>query len=179
MWPRQAPRTFGLEGLLVAGPSPAPLPSEADADDICLLLYTSGTTGFPKGVMHSQRSFVMAGEGFVERMHLTPEERMLCVLPLYHINALFYSLGGALAAGASLVLAPRFSASGFWPLVAASGATEVNIVAAIGTILARRPRSEWMAGHTLRKVYGAPITPRPTRCSHESSGSSRSSKATA
>ena len=123
------------------------------------MLYTSGTTGFPKGVMHSQRNFVMAGEGFVARMWLQPEDRLLCVLPMFHINALFYSIAGTLAAGASLVIAPKFSASQFWPTAAASGATQVNLIAAIGHILARRPRSEFDPGHRLRVVYGGPITP--------------------
>jgi len=144
--------------LLTSAPQAA-LPENVGPDDTCVILYTSGTTGFPKGVMHSQRSFVMAGEGFVERMYLQPEDRLLCILPLFHINALFYSLGGTLAAGASLVLTPRFSASGFWALAARSGATEVNIIAAVGNILARRPRSEFVPDHRLRKVYGAPIPP--------------------
>jgi crotonobetaine/carnitine-CoA ligase len=147
-----------LQGLVQSTP-PGSLPGDVGPEDICLILYTSGTTGFPKGVMHSQRNFVLAGEGFVERMYLQPEDRLLCILPLFHINALFYSLGGTVAAGASIVLAPRFSASGFWLLAAKSGATEVNILAAVGSILARRPRSEFVPGHRLRKVYGAPITP--------------------
>jgi len=147
-----------LQALVESTP-PGSLPGDVGPEDICLILYTSGTTGFPKGVMHSQRNFVLAGEGFVERMYLQPEDRLLCILPLFHINALFYSLGGTVAAGASIVLAPRFSASGFWPLAACSGATEVNILAAVGSILARRPRSEFVPGHRLRKVYGAPITP--------------------
>jgi crotonobetaine/carnitine-CoA ligase len=45
------------------------------ADDTCILIYSSGTTGFPKGVMHSQRTVVLAGEGFVRRMHLDPAEK--------------------------------------------------------------------------------------------------------
>ena len=147
-----------LHELVDATPQEPPL-EDRSPDATCLILYTSGTTGFPKGVMHSQRNFVMAGEGFVERMHLQPDDRLLCILPLFHINALFYSLGGTLAAGASLVLTPRFSASGFWPLAATSGATEVNIIAAVGNILARRPRSEFVSGHRLTKVYGAPVPP--------------------
>ena len=136
----------------------APLPPLPSPDTCCLIVYTSGTTGFPKGVMHSQRNVVTAGEGFVARLDLQPEERLLAALPLFHVNALFYSLGGALAAGASLALAERFSASRFWPLVHASGATEFNIIAAIGSILAQRPRSEYLPGHKLRKIYGSPMT---------------------
>ena len=128
------------------------------ANDTCLFIYTSGTTGFPKGVMHSQRNLTLAGEGFVERLYVQPEERLLAVLPLFHINALLYSLCGALAAGATYVLAPRFSASTFWPLVLQSGATLVNTIAAITTILLKRPASEFIPGHSLRKLYGAPLT---------------------
>ncbi len=154
----EAEGAIGMDALCAsAGARPLPAPPGADAT--CLTLYTSGTTGFPKGVMHSQRNFVMAGEGFVARMWLQPEDRVLCILPMFHINALFYSIAGALAAGASLVLEPSFSASRFWRVAAETGATEVNIIAAIGHILARRPRSEFDPRHRLRAVYGAPITP--------------------
>jgi crotonobetaine/carnitine-CoA ligase len=138
-------------------PASVALPDDVSADDTCLILYTSGTTGFPKGVMHSQRNFVLAGEAFVERMHLQPEDRLLVILPLFHINALFYSLGGACASGASLLIAPKFSASNFWRAAADGGATEVNILAFAGNILARRPRSEYAPEHRIRKVYGAAI----------------------
>jgi crotonobetaine/carnitine-CoA ligase len=139
------------------------------ADDTCIILYTSGTTGFPKGVMHAQSSLIVAGEGFVERMRLAPEDRLMAILPLFHINALFYSLMGAIAAGASLVLVPRFSASSFWKTAAATGATQVNIIAAVGNILARRPRSEFVP-HAIRKVYGAPISTEIERAFREEFG---------
>jgi carnitine-CoA ligase len=130
---------------------------EGTASSTCIFIYTSGTTGFPKGVMHSQRSLVIAGEGFVARMFLQPDDRVLCVLPMFHINAIFYSLSGSLAAGATLILEPRFSASSFWKTVHDTRATEVNTIAAASAILMRRPRSEFVGGHALQKIYGAPF----------------------
>ena len=134
-------------------PPPA---SAATPDSVCVFIYTSGTTGFPKGVMHSQRNMVLAGEAFVQRMYLQPDDRLLCIQPMFHINALFYSLSGALAAGATLILLRRFSASGFWQTVAATRATEVNTVAAASNILMRRSRGEFVP-HGLEKIYGGPF----------------------
>jgi crotonobetaine/carnitine-CoA ligase len=134
-------------------------PPDAQTPDVpCVFIYTSGTTGFPKGVMHGQRTMILAGEGFVARMHLQPDDRLLCILPMFHVNALFYSLAGALAAGATLVLVPRFSASTFWHDAARTRATEANTIAAVSNILLRRPRSEFVPDHSLRKIYGAPFS---------------------
>jgi crotonobetaine/carnitine-CoA ligase len=142
---------------LAATQGPAPNDT-ATPDAACVFIYTSGTTGVPKGVMHGQRALLLAGEGFVQRMYLQPEDRLLCILPMFHINALFYSLAGALAAGATLILLPRFSAHTFWRDVARTHATEANTIAAVSNILMRRPRSEFVPGHSLRKIYGAPFS---------------------
>ena len=133
-------------------------PAVGQPDSVCLFIYTSGTTGVPKGGMHTQRNVLLAGEGFVQRMHLDSSDRLLCILPMFHINALLYSLMGSLAAGATLILEPRFSASTFWRTVKDTGATEVNTIAAVSNILMRRPRSEFVPGHALRKIYGAPFS---------------------
>ena len=142
---------------LVARRDEVPLP-EIGRDDAVVVIYTSGTTGFPKGVVHTQSNYVLAGEAFVARLHLQPSERCLALLPFYHINALFYSLGGALAAGGTLITARAFSASRFWKLAAETGATQFNFLAAVGTILTKRARSEYDPTHKLRKMYGAPMT---------------------
>ena len=129
-------------------------PPQGRAQDTCIIIYTSGTTGFPKGVMHSQFNLVTAGEANVERLHLQPEDRVLIILPFFHVNAVFYSLSGVLASGACMILIPRFSASNFWHVAADHGATVVNIIEAIGTILCARDRSEYRPDHTLRVAYG-------------------------
>ncbi len=139
---------------LIDAARPVALPDDISGDDTCVIVYTSGTTGHPKGVMHSQRSFVTAGEAFVQRVHLQPDDRVMIVLPLFHMNALFYSVAGALAAGGSMAVVPKFSASSFWQTAVECGATEVNIIEAIGSILRARPRSEFRPEHRIRAVYG-------------------------
>ncbi len=130
------------------------LPPQGKASDTCIIIYTSGTTGFPKGVMHSQFNLVTAGEANVERLHLQPEDRVLIILPFFHVNAVFYSLSGVLASGACMILVPRFSASNFWHVAADHGATVVNVIEAIGSILCARDRSEYRPDHKLRVAYG-------------------------
>jgi len=130
-------------------------PPPVTAEDTCLIIYTSGTTGFPKGAMHSQRNFVMAGEANVARLALQPEDRLMVILPLFHVNALFYSLAGTVAAGSTMVLMARFSASEFWTQAADLRVTQVNLIDAVGRILARRPRSEFRPDHGITRLYGA------------------------
>ncbi|MBX9902954.1 MAG: AMP-binding protein [Burkholderiales bacterium] len=130
------------------------LPDDITGDATCLIVYTSGTTGFPKGAMHSQKSFVTGGEAFVQRVYLQDDDRVMVVLPLFHINAMFYSVAGTLAAGACMIIIPKFSASTFWQTAVDTGATQVNIIEAIGSILRNRPRSEFRPEHRIAKVYG-------------------------
>lgn len=146
-----------LHDLIGAAPQvkfPDELPDDITGDATCLIVYTSGTTGFPKGAMHSQKSFVTGGEAFVQRVYLQDDDRLMIVLPLFHINAMFYSLAGTLAAGASMVIIPKFSASTFWQTAVDTGATQVNIIEAIGSILKNRPRSEFRPEHRIGRVYG-------------------------
>ncbi len=137
-----------------AGASNQNLPAQPGADSACIIIYTSGSTGFPKGATHSQRNFVMSGEANVSRLWLQPEDRLLIVLPLFHVNAYFYSLAGALMAGAAVIVQERFSASTFWQTAVETGATQVNLIDAAGRILAARPRSEFRPGHRIRIAYG-------------------------
>lgn len=139
---------------IIATDTTQPSANDAAADAPCVIIYTSGTTGFPKGAMHSQRNFVTSGEANVARLWLQPDDRLLIVLPLFHVNALFYSLAGSLAAGATAIVAERFSASNFWAMAVETGATQVNFIDTIGLILKARPRSEFRPEHKIRLTYG-------------------------
>lgn len=93
-----------------------------------LLMYTSGTTGQPKGVLLSQASLVANAMSISREHALGPTDRVLAVLPLYHINAFVVTMLAPLAHGGSLVMPARFSSAQFWPLAARTQCTWLNLV---------------------------------------------------
>ena len=88
--------------------------SMPNEDDIAILMYTSGTTGKPKGVLLSHKNVIAGGRNTAVAHQLTENDIAMCVLPLFHINAQMVSVMGALYSGGQLVVAPKFSASKFW-----------------------------------------------------------------
>ncbi|MGH3509657.1 MAG: AMP-binding protein [Nocardioidaceae bacterium] len=134
----------------------ARLPDRVGPDDLAVLIPTSGTTGRSKLVMQTHRSYAMAGVGFPYWMELTDADRLMTSLPLFHINAPAYSVLGSLAAGAGLVLLPRFSASGFLDSARRHQATEFNAIGAMLEILMRQPPRDDDADTDLRLCYTGP-----------------------
>ncbi|MFL6099803.1 MAG: AMP-binding protein [Actinomycetales bacterium] len=134
----------------------ADLPHAVEPDDVAVLIPTSGTTGRSKLVMQTHRAYAWAGEGFPYWMELGSDDRLMTSLPLFHINAPAYSVMGSLAAGAGLVLLPRFSASGFLDSARRHGATEFNAIGAMLEILMRQPVSPDDADTPLRLCYTGP-----------------------
>jgi crotonobetaine/carnitine-CoA ligase len=125
-------------------------------DDLAVLIPTSGTTGKSKLVMQTHRAYAMAGVGFPYWMELTAEDRLMTSLPLFHINAPAYTVLGSIAAGAGLVLLPRFSARGFLDSARRHGATEFNAIGAMLEILMRQPVRPDDAETDLRLCYTGP-----------------------
>ena len=106
--------------------------------DRAAVMFTSGTTGRPKGVEVTQANYAFAGKVMAEAAGLAPDDRQLVVLPLFHANAQYYSFASAIWTGASVALMPTFSASGFLPAAARHSATCASLFAApVRMILAR------------------------------------------
>jgi crotonobetaine/carnitine-CoA ligase len=143
-------------GRLFAENADAEGTGPARPDDPAVLIPTSGTTGRSKLVTQTHRAYVMAGEGFPWWMELTPDDRLMTSLPLFHINAPTYSMLGSVGARASLALLPGFSASTFIDSARRHGATEFNAIGAMLEILMLQPERPDDAENPLRLCYTGP-----------------------
>jgi len=132
-----------------AGPGPGPR-------DAAVLIPTSGTTGRSKLVTQTHQGYVLAAEGFPFWLGLSPDDRLMTALPIFHINAPAYSLLGSMALGASVVLLPRYSPSTFLDAARRHGATECNMIGAMLEMLMRQPVRPDDADNPLRIVYTGP-----------------------
>jgi len=100
-------------------------------EDPALLLYTSGTTGLPKGVILSNKNMIAGGQYVIQAHGLVPQDVALCSLVLYHINALVVTLMSTVVLGATLVVPHKFSVGEFWPLISDYGCTWFSVVPTI------------------------------------------------
>jgi carnitine-CoA ligase len=158
--PRLIVSDADVDDLLAAQPA-AHGPGPAQPEDAAVLIPTSGTTGRSKLVTQTHRAYVMAGEGFPWWLELTADDRLMTSLPLFHINAPAYSVLGSIAARASLVLLPRFSASTFIESARRYGATQFNAIGAMLEILMRQPERPDDADNPLRLCYTGPSPAEP------------------
>jgi carnitine-CoA ligase len=126
--------------------APAVGPTVAPADRLAVM-FTSGTTSEPKGVVLTQHNYAHVADTMSAVVGLRPEHRWLVTLPLFHANAQYYCIGPAIAAGASVALTAAFSASQWLRQARELAATHASLFAApIRMILARRPADAPAAG---------------------------------
>jgi len=99
---------FTIEPL-AASSEPAALPGAAQPDDIALILHTSGTTARPKMVPLAQRNITASAGHIRQTLGLTPDDRCLNIMPLFHIHGLMAAVLASLAAGAQVCCTPGFN----------------------------------------------------------------------
>ncbi|KAF1921954.1 hypothetical protein BDU57DRAFT_511042 [Ampelomyces quisqualis] len=155
----------------LAGKS-APLET-AQPDDVALVLHTSGTTGRPKAVPLTHRNLLRTMKNIQGTYQLTPKDRTMLVMPLFHVHGLLAGFLAPLASGGSVVVPRKFSASVFWKDFADHKANWYTAVPTIHQILLKnpipspRPDIRFIRScssplspktfHELEKALGAPV----------------------
>ena len=160
-----AQRPLALMGADDAPPRAAfaaPLADRAiDVQTECALLYTSGTTGRPKGCILPNRYFLHAGHWYANiggeaQLHIGTE-RMLTPLPLVHMNAMAYSAMAMVLTGGCLIVLDRFHPTSWWASVRESRASVVHYLGVMPAMLMKAPASNDDAAHGVRFGFGAGV----------------------
>lgn len=145
----------------------------AQPDDVALVLHTSGTTGRPKAVPLTHRNLLRTMSNIQATYQLTPKDRTMLVMPLFHVHGLLAAMLAPLASGGSIVLPQKFSASVFWKDFIDHQANWYTAVPTIHQILLRnpipspKPQIRFIRScssplspktfHELEKALGAPV----------------------
>lgn len=123
-------------------------PIELTSHDEAIIIYTSGTTGKPKGCLLTHGNLIANARQIANWMGFGPDDRLLSVMPLFHMNAVTVTTMTALYAGGSTVISPKFSASRFWEIIEKYQITSFGSVATMLSMLLERrlPAGDLPAG---------------------------------
>jgi len=121
-------------------------------DDVALFLHTSGTTSRPKGVPLTHANVLRSSLNIARHYALTPQDRSLVVMPLFHVHGLIGAALSTLASGGAVIVPPRFSASEFWSLAREHGATWYSAVPTIHQVLLARADNDGAPRSAMRFI---------------------------
>ena len=128
---------FDDDAAVTAGFDSTALPDEDEInlDDEAIIIYTSGTTGKPKGCLLTHCNLIANARQISEWLQFTSSERLLTIMPLFHMNAVSVTTMSTLYAGGSTVVSPKFSASRFWQIISDYQITSFGSVATMLSML--------------------------------------------
>ena len=126
-------------------------------EDVCTIMYTSGTTGPSKGVLMPQGHCYLFALGTVAAMELTQDDRYFCCMPLFHANGLFMQVYASLLAGASCHVTKRFSVTDWLNIVREEKITVTNALGVMPEFIFRSPTSNHDRDHLLTRILAIPV----------------------
>jgi acyl-CoA synthetase (AMP-forming)/AMP-acid ligase II len=145
-----------LAGLTAEAPSVQSIDFAAPrSTDGALIFFTSGTTGMPKAVVQSHYAVAQNAISLARHHRIGPGSRLLCVLPLHHVNGLEFTILGALCGGGHTILARGFDGLRFWGIVDEHRIEIASLVPNLIRLLAERPKLRASRGSSLKYVVSA------------------------
>jgi crotonobetaine/carnitine-CoA ligase len=131
--------------------------SRVDAGELMAIVYTSGTTGHPKGVMESHRCAMHWGVNYAKYMDVGPDDTNYLFPPLFHAMSQFLGVVPALLTRSRVALGEGFSASRFWDQCRTDGVTLFNFAGGVLSFLWKQPPRDDDADNPVRRALGVPI----------------------
>jgi acyl-CoA synthetase (AMP-forming)/AMP-acid ligase II len=132
---------------------------QAQADDIALVLHTSGTTGRPKAVPLTHQNLTRTMKNIQTTYKLTPADRTMLVMPLFHVHGLLAGFLAPLLSGGSVIVPPKFSASEFWADFITHKANWYTAVPTIHQILLKNPPPTTKPNIRFIRSCSSPLSP--------------------
>lgn len=128
--------------------------------DSATIMYTSGTTGLPKGAVLPHRATVLMGQRTARALQMTPEDTLITVLPLFHAGAKYMNVAACLISGSKLVLVRKFSASKFWEQAQQHRVTVAHMVVSMAHFLLAQPETDTDSANDISRALVVPA-PKP------------------
>ncbi|TGO87347.1 hypothetical protein BPOR_0232g00070 [Botrytis porri] len=132
---------------------------QAQPDDVALVLHTSGTTGRPKAVPLTHRNLTTTMKNIQATYKLTPADRTMLVMPLFHVHGLLAGFLAPLMSGGSVIVPPKFSASEFWSDFITHKANWYTAVPTIHQILLKNPPPTTKPNIRFIRSCSSPLSP--------------------
>lgn len=156
--PTSTPICLPYESLRQITPDATTLPRPVvGSADLCLLLYTSGTTGRSKAAMIPHRFVLGHARLVIEGLGLRPDDVLYCPYPMYHLDAAVMTIAPALLLRGVAAIGERFSVSRYWDEMRAFKATVFDFMGATLTMLWKQPPSLRDREHVARLGWGVPL----------------------
>jgi acyl-CoA synthetase (AMP-forming)/AMP-acid ligase II len=132
---REATVTKDFNDAASVGGSTSLSLSDTNLETDAIIIYTSGTTGKPKGCLLTHGNLIANARQISQWLGFTQDDRLLTIMPLFHMNAVSVTTMSALYAGGSTVVSPKFSASRFWQIISEYQITSFGSVATMLSML--------------------------------------------
>lgn len=148
---------LALDAVMAAGDGECS-PGGGSRDDVALILYTSGTTSRPKGVVLGSAESAYTAACYAQHLRLREDDTVLTCMPLFHVNGMFLQMAPTVMSGARFVLTRRFSASRYWSWISDHDVSVAHLISGpIRLLLAGQAAPD--PGHRVRAMtFGLPLS---------------------